>query len=77
MGAPLGDRRVQIPDDPDAELALRFALYHLWSLCPAGAELAVGARGATGPAYLGHVFWDADVFVLPALMTLTRRGARR
>ncbi len=25
----------------------------------------MGARGLTGPGYGGHVFWDADVFVLP------------
>jgi trehalose/maltose hydrolase-like predicted phosphorylase len=26
---------------------------------------ALGARGLSGPAYRGHVFWDTDVFVLP------------
>jgi trehalose/maltose hydrolase-like predicted phosphorylase len=61
---------IDLPGDPAMERALRFALFHLWSLAGSGAELAVGARGATGPAYTGHVFWDADVFVLPAVMTL-------
>lgn len=61
---------VTIPDDPEAELALRFALFHLWGLADGRAELAVGARGLTGSGYAGHVFWDADVFVLPALVTI-------
>jgi trehalose/maltose hydrolase-like predicted phosphorylase len=61
---------IDLPSDPELQRALRFALFHLWSLAGPGAELAVGARGATGPAYTGHVFWDADVFVLPAAMTL-------
>lgn len=69
---------VRIPSDPDAQRALRFALFTLWGLAPAGpvAELAVGARGATGPGYRGHVFWDADVFVLPALAAVAPDAAR-
>jgi trehalose/maltose hydrolase-like predicted phosphorylase len=67
---------VAIPDDPHAELAARFALFHLWSLTSASVELPVGARGLTGAGYAGHVFWDADVFVLPALVTLDPPSAR-
>jgi trehalose/maltose hydrolase-like predicted phosphorylase len=61
---------VRIPHDPAAQLALRYALHQLWSHTSSAAELAVGARGLTGPGYSGHVFWDADVFVLPALTTI-------
>ena len=66
---------VSIPDDPESEIALRFALFQLWSLTGTGHELAVGARGLSGAGYLGHVFWDADVFVLPALMTIDPAAA--
>ncbi|WP_148616508.1 glycosyl hydrolase family 65 protein [Nocardioides rubriscoriae] len=66
---------VRIPDDPGSELALRFALFHLWGLASDGAELAVGARALTGSGYAGHVFWDADVFVLPALATIDPEAA--
>ena len=45
---------------------LRFALFQLWCAIKARGELAVGARGLSGTGYAGHVFWDADVFVLPA-----------
>lgn len=36
----------------------------------------MGARGLSGPAYAGHVFWDADVFVLPVLAAVHPPAAR-
>jgi trehalose/maltose hydrolase-like predicted phosphorylase len=39
-------------------------------------EAAVGARGLSGPAYRGHVFWDSDVFVLPFLAATHPAAAR-
>ena len=66
---------VQIGGDPEAELALRFALFQLWCAVKAHGELAVGARGLSGTGYAGHVFWDADVFTLPALVTMDPAAA--
>lgn len=67
---------VRISQDPAAEHALRFTLFHLWSLADTGRdELALGARGLTGTGYGGHVFWDTDVFVLPALVTIAPEAA--
>ena len=70
------DARVVIEGDAESELAARFAVFHLLGAAPDDGEAAVGARGLTGSAYGGHVFWDADVFVLPALAAL-RPGAAR
>jgi len=61
---------VQVRGDPEAQLALRFALFQLWCAIKAGGELALGARGLSGTGYSGHVFWDADVFVLPAVVAM-------
>ncbi len=66
---------VTIEGDPDAELAARFAVYHLLTAAADTGELAVGARGLSGSGYAGHVFWDADVFVLPALVALRPAAA--
>ena len=55
---------------------MRFALYHLHSAAASGDEAAVGARGLTGTGYRGHVFWDADVFVLPFLAATRPAVAR-
>jgi trehalose/maltose hydrolase-like predicted phosphorylase len=70
------DAEVTIQGDPDAELAVRFALFHLLGSAAADGEAAVGARGLTGPVYAGHVFWDADVFVLPVLAAVHPPAAR-
>lgn len=66
---------VSIPADPDAELAARFALFQLWGNVARHDEMAVGARGVSGGGYSGHVFWDADAFVLPAMVTIDPRAA--
>jgi trehalose/maltose hydrolase-like predicted phosphorylase len=70
------DAEVAIEGDPESELAARFAVFHLLGAAPDTAEAAVGARGLTGDAYGGHVFWDADVFVLPALAAIRPAAAR-
>jgi trehalose/maltose hydrolase-like predicted phosphorylase len=70
------DADVRIEGDADAELAARFAVFHLLGAAPDQGEAAVGARGLTGRAYGGHVFWDADVFVLPALAAIRPAAAR-
>jgi trehalose/maltose hydrolase-like predicted phosphorylase len=70
------DAEVTIEGDPDAELAVRFALFHLLASAADRDEAAVGARGLTGPVYAGHVFWDADVFVLPVLAAVHPAAAR-
>lgn len=61
------DAEVSIGGDPQAEAAVRFALFHLMAAVPTSGEAAVGPRGLSGPSYRGHVFWDADVYVLPFL----------
>jgi trehalose/maltose hydrolase-like predicted phosphorylase len=70
------DAEVAIQGDPGAELAVRFALFHLLGSVADGGEAAVGARGLSGSVYLGHVFWDADVFVLPPLAAVRPAAAR-
>ena len=76
VGAALGNRRVDIEGCPGDELAARFAVFHLLGSTLGEGEAAVGARGLSGPAYGGHVFWDADVFVLPALAAIHPAAAR-
>ena len=67
---------VVIEGDPDLQFAVRFALFHLIASVPDAGEAAVGARGLSGPAYRGHVFWDSDVFVLPFLAATHPAAAR-
>ncbi len=67
---------VLIEGDPELQIAVRFALFHLMASVADTGEAAVGARGLSGPAYRGHVFWDGDVFVLPFLAATHPRAAR-
>jgi trehalose/maltose hydrolase-like predicted phosphorylase len=67
---------VVVEGDPEVQRALRLALFHLMASVADTGEAAVGARGLSGPAYRGHVFWDSDVFVLPFLAATHPEAAR-
>lgn len=67
---------VVIEGDDELQHAVRVALFHLMASASDIGETAVGARGLTGPAYRGHVFWDADTFVLPFLAATHPAAAR-
>ncbi|MGZ4418555.1 MAG: glycosyl hydrolase family 65 protein, partial [Gaiellaceae bacterium] len=67
---------VVVEGDPGLQRGIRLALFHLIASVADGGEAAVGARGLTGPAYRGHVFWDSDVFVLPFLAATHPEAAR-
>lgn len=57
---------VEIDGDDDAQRAIRFACYHLIAAAnPEDERVSVPARGLTGPAYSGHVFWDTEIYMLP------------
>jgi trehalose/maltose hydrolase-like predicted phosphorylase len=57
---------VELAGDDAAQQALRFAIYQLNSAAnPADERVSIGARALTGDSYLGHVFWDTEIYVLP------------
>jgi trehalose/maltose hydrolase-like predicted phosphorylase len=71
------DSDVAVDGDADAQRALRFAVYHMISTAnPDDERVSVGARALTGDAYLGHVFWDTEIYLLP-FYTLTWPAAAR
>jgi kojibiose phosphorylase len=68
---------LQIEGDPVAQRALRFAIYHLLSAAnPRDDRVSIGARGLSGTAYKGHVFWDTDIFMLPFFILTYPEAAR-
>lgn len=71
-----GAADIEIEGDPETQLAVRFALFHLMATATDRGESSVAARGLSGPAYAGHVFWDTDVFVLPFLAATHPPAAR-
>jgi trehalose/maltose hydrolase-like predicted phosphorylase len=68
---------VAINGDPDAQRALRFAVYHLNSAAnPDDERVSIGARALTGDDYHGHVFWDTEIFLLPFYIMTWPEAAR-
>ena len=70
------EAEVVVEGDHELQRAIRFALFQLMASVGDRDEAGVGARGLSGPAYSGHVFWDADVFVLPFFAATHPEAAR-
>ena len=68
---------ISIEGDEALQHALRFAVYHLTSAAnPEDERVSIGARALTGDAYLGHVFWDTEIYLLPFYTTVWPQAAR-
>lgn len=68
---------VVVDGDPAAQTALRFAIFHLNGAAnPEDAQVSIGARALTGDDYLGHVFWDTEIFLLPFYVMTWPQAAR-
>jgi trehalose/maltose hydrolase-like predicted phosphorylase len=67
---------IVITGDDELQRAVRVALFHLMASVGSDGEAAVGARGLSGDSYRGHVFWDADTFVLPFFAATNPPAAR-
>lgn len=60
---------VVIDGDPAAQRIVHADLYYLLSNVTPDTAWGTGACGMT-PGYAGHVFWDSDTWVFPALLLL-------
>jgi kojibiose phosphorylase len=68
---------IRLDGDPEAQRALRFAAYHLLSAAdPTDDRVSIGARGMTGDAYSGHIFWDTEIYMLPFFALTWPEAAR-
>jgi trehalose/maltose hydrolase-like predicted phosphorylase len=68
---------ILIEGDEESQRALRFAVYHLTSAAnPEDDRVSIGARALTGDAYLGHVFWDTEIYLLPFYTAVWPQAAR-
>jgi alpha,alpha-trehalose phosphorylase len=67
---------IRVADRPATEQALRFGSYHLRIAASGDPRDSVPARALTGRAYEGHVFWDAEIFMLPFYLHTVPEHAR-
>lgn len=60
------------------QLAVRFALYHLRIMTSReDPRIGVAAKGLSGEGYLGHSFWDTEIFILPFFTYTCPKVARQ
>ena len=68
---------VVIEGDKDAQLALRYSIYHLCSIAPHNTDkCGIPARGLSGQVYKGAAFWDTEMFMLPFFQFTDSKAAR-
>jgi len=65
-----------IEGDVATEQALRFNLFHVFQSSSRDGLGSTAAKGLTGEGYEGHYFWDAEAFMLPAMVALAPHVAR-
>lgn len=61
---------IQIEGDAQAQQDVRSMLYHLYSFSREGSALSPSPMGLSGLGYNGHVFWDTELWMYPALLVL-------
>ncbi len=67
---------ISIEGDEQSQQDVHSMLYHLYSFSREGTALSPSPMGLSGLGYNGHVFWDADLWMFPALLVLHPEIAR-
>lgn len=69
---------IEIEGDEIAQRALRFCTYHVLIATPTQDEnVSIAAKTLSGHGYKGHVFWDAELFLVPPMTLSQPELARR
>lgn len=61
---------IEIEGDDEAQQAVRFALFNIYSSVREGSRRSVAPMGLTSQGYNGHIFWDAEMWIFPVLAVL-------
>jgi trehalose/maltose hydrolase-like predicted phosphorylase len=68
---------IKIEGDEEADIALRYSIYHLQIIAPHHTDqTSIAARGLSGQTYKGAVFWDTEMFLLPFYLYTDPQTAR-
>jgi len=59
-----------IEGDPQSQQDVHSMMYHLYSFIREGTALSPSPMGLSGLGYNGHVFWDTELWMFPALLVL-------
>ena len=61
---------ISVTGDPQTQQDIHSMLYHLYSFVREGGAFSPSPMGLSGLGYNGHIFWDADLWMFPALVVL-------
>jgi protein-glucosylgalactosylhydroxylysine glucosidase len=61
---------ITIEGDAQAQQDVHSMMYHLYSFTREGTSLSPSPMGLSGLGYNGHVFWDTELWMYPALLVL-------
>ena len=61
---------ITIEGDAQAQQDIHSMMYHLYSFTREGTALSPSPMGLSGLGYNGHVFWDTELWMYPALLVL-------
>ncbi len=61
---------IAIEGDEASQRDVHAAMYHLYSFVRSGTSYSLSPMGLSGLGYNGHVFWDAELWMFPALLVL-------
>nr|WP_320058999.1 glycoside hydrolase family 65 protein [uncultured Bacteroides sp.] len=61
---------IEIEGDAQSQQDIHSMIYHLYSFVREGSALSISPMGLSGLGYNGHIFWDADTWIFPALLML-------
>jgi trehalose/maltose hydrolase-like predicted phosphorylase len=59
---------IQIDGDPALQRVIRSMLFYLLCSADSGTGFAIPPMGLSSAGYYGHVFWDSDTWMFPALV---------
>ena len=59
---------IEIDGDPALQRIVRSMLFYLLCSADSGTGLAIPPMGLSSAGYYGHVFWDSDTWMFPALL---------
>jgi protein-glucosylgalactosylhydroxylysine glucosidase len=61
---------IQVAGDEQSQQDIHSMLYHLYSFTREGTAFSLSPMGLSGLGYNGHVFWDADLWMFPAILVM-------
>ncbi len=67
---------VRLSGNPEDQRALRFCIFHLLIAGSERYEWSIPAKTLSGEGYGGHIFWDAEIYMLPFFAHTLPRIAR-